>query len=127
MKIKLIKYGIVGVGGTFIHIGILTLFVEYFLCDPVISSTIGFIATVIFSYYLNYNWTFKSNKKHSVAFPRYALVSLSGLLLNTLIMFISVNVMFLWYGIGQLIAIILIPISNFTFNFYWSFRGKNNI
>ncbi len=119
---KFLKYVIVGLIGTFTHLSILAFWVEVLQINPVVGTTIGFIVTVIISYYLNYNWTFKSSSSHIVALPRYTTVSVIGLALNTSIMYIAVNVFSMWYGIGQAIAIIVIPLSNFFLNSYWSFK-----
>jgi len=119
---KVFRYAIVGVIGTFTHFGILTLLVEAFNGDPVISSVVGFIITVIVSYYLNYRWTYKSSKKHKATLTRYLIVSLAGLCLNTAIIYVTVNILNLWYVIGQLIVVIVIPVHNFILNTYWSFK-----
>jgi putative flippase GtrA len=118
------KYAAVGVIGTFIYLLILYLLIEILKLEPVISSTIGFVIIVIISYWLNYRWTFSSSSRHLVAFPRYATVSLVGLGLNASIMFIAVNIFNLWYGIGQIISFVVIPLCNFYLNSYWSFRKR---
>lgn len=119
---KFLKYAFVGVIGTFTHLGILTFLVEALRYHPVISSASGFLITVVISYYLNYKWTFQSKSRHRSALPRYVAVSLAGLCLNTTIMFITVNVLHLWYIIGQTISIIIIPVHNFVLNSSWSFK-----
>lgn len=119
---KFIKYAVVGAIGTFTHLSILGFLVEVLHFSPIVSTTIGFIITVIISYYLNYRWTFNSTSKHTVTLPRYTAVSLIGFCLNTGIMFLTVNVFHLWYVIGQTIAVIMIPLSNFFLNSHWSFK-----
>jgi putative flippase GtrA len=119
---KFSRYAVVGIIGTFTHLGILAFLVEILHHTPIISSTIGFLVTVIISYYLNYNWTFRSKGKHLVVLTRYITVSLIGLCLNTGIMHLVVHVFSLWYGFGQMISIILIPLSNFFLNSKWAFK-----
>lgn len=119
---KLVKYSIVGIFGTVLHIGVLVFFVEVLKRDPLLSSAVGFLVTSIVSYLLNYLWTFRSNQYHKHAFPRYLLVCLTGLSLNSAILFITVNILGWWYMIGQAIAVILVPLSNFLLNYSWSFK-----
>lgn len=119
---KFLRYAVVGAIGTGIYLFILTLLIEVLHYDPVISSALAFIIIVVISYVLNYKWTFRTKSRHRVSFPRYLTVSLVGLFLNMTIMFLAVNVFSMWYWIAQVIAIILIPISNFILNFYWSFK-----
>lgn len=123
---KMFRYGVVGIIGTGIHFGTLILLVEIFSLDPVISSTIGFILTLIVSYILNYFWTFASSQAHSRAIFRYAVVSISGLLLNAIIMYITVNILDWHYVLGQTVVIFVIPITNFALNNWWSFRESYN-
>lgn len=117
------RYAIVGALGTAIHMGMLIALVELFRVEPVISSTIGFIVTLIVSYALNYFWTFRSRHPHAYSLPRYAVVSVLGLLLNAAIMYLTVHVLEWWYVLGQLCVVFVVPISNFILNVLWSFRS----
>lgn len=56
-----------------------------------------------------------------IFFYKYVIVSLSGLGINLLIMFLLVNLLGVWYIWAQVIVIIVVPISNFTLNRYWAF------
>ncbi|MBS3027307.1 MAG: GtrA family protein [Dolichospermum sp. DET50] len=119
---KFVRYGIVGAIGTITHLLILLLLVEILSFNPIISSSLAFIVVVFISYYLNYNWTFKSTTKHFTVLIRYIIVCLSGFTLNIIIMFIVVDVLNLYYMLGQIISIIVIPISNFILNNRWAFK-----
>jgi putative flippase GtrA len=121
--VKLFSYGLVGVIGTLIHFSVLILLVELFQLDPVLSSSIGFIVTVIVSFYLNRRFTFRSKlSKTTVTFIKYTLVSCSGFILNSVIMYISVHILLFHYSIGQAIVVVVLPISNFLLNNYWTFK-----
>lgn len=119
---KFVRYGIVGAIGTITHLLILLLLVEILSFNPIISSSFAFIVVVFISYYLNYNWTFKSTTKHFTVLIRYIMVCLSGFTLNIIIMFIVVDVLNLYYMLGQIISIVVIPISNFILNNRWAFK-----
>jgi putative flippase GtrA len=115
------RYGIVGIIGTILHIGTLALLVEQFSVDPVLSSVMGFLLALIVSYLLNFFWVFNTRRKHRVAGLRYAVVSISGLILSTLIMYIVVDILQWWYGWGALGIILVVPASNFLLNYLWTF------
>ncbi|TFI55834.1 GtrA family protein [Mastigocladus laminosus UU774] len=121
-KHKFIRYAIVGVLGTSLHTGVLVLLVEVFSTPPLLSTSAGFIASFIASYLLNYKWTFRSKGKHINTLIRYSAVSLSGFILNLTIMFLIVDIFSLWYMIGQIISIIVVPVSNFILNSRWAFK-----
>ncbi|OME12882.1 GtrA family protein [Paenibacillus odorifer] len=117
---QFIKYALVGAIGTILHTSILVFLVEKEGFQPLIGSSAGFIASLIVSYYINLKWTFQLEKKKSF-FYKYVIVSLSGLGINLLIMFLLVNLLEVWYIWAQVIVIIVVPISNFTLNRYWAF------
>ena len=119
---KIVRYAVVGAIGTAVHFGILGLLVEVFHIEPVTSSTAGFIVTVIVSYVLNHKWTFRSDRGHGSALPRYIIVSVSGMFLNSGIMYLTVHIFGLWYILGQCMVVVVVPITNFVFNYRWSFR-----
>lgn len=120
---KLFSYGIIGLVGTLIHFSILVLLVELFHLEPVLSSSIGFIVTVIVSFYLNRRFTFRTKSNQTTAtFIKYSIVSCSGFILNSVIMYSSVHILSLHYSIAQAIVVIVLPISNFLLNNFWTFR-----
>jgi putative flippase GtrA len=125
MIIKFVKYSIVGILGATLHTGTLIFLVEILKQNPLVSSAAGFLTALIVQYFMNYLWTFRSDQNHRYALPRYVFVSVTGLAMNVSIMYITVNIFGWWYLIGQAIAIILVPISNFLLNYSWSFRTNS--
>jgi putative flippase GtrA len=122
MRSKLLKYGIVGMFGAFIHFIVLILLVEAAGIAPVTASIAGFVLTVIAQYGLNRRWTFRSNARRSAEFLRYAVVSVSGLALNALVMYVCTEWLSLHYVIGQALVMTIIPLSNYWWNRAWTFR-----
>jgi putative flippase GtrA len=84
----------------------------------------GFIGALLVSYILNYRWSFDSSRPHVSSLWRYALVSVSGLVLNTTMVSAIVNYLQWWYLTAQLSVIWIVPISNFILNRYWAFGIK---
>lgn len=120
---KVISYGVVGVIGTIVHFATLVILVEVFGRDPISSSLIGFILTVIISYILNKTYTFQvKNKKDTILFLKYAAVSVTGFVMNYLIMYLTVEIFTIHYAIGQTIVVVCIPVTNFLLNNYWAFK-----
>lgn len=121
--LKLFLYGIIGLVGTLIHFSVLVLLVELFHLEPVLSSSIGFIVTVIVSFYLNRRFTFRTKSNQTtVTFIKYTVVSCSGFILNSVIMYGAVHILSLHYSIAQAIVVAVLPISNFLLNNYWTFK-----
>ncbi|SFL64359.1 Putative flippase GtrA (transmembrane translocase of bactoprenol-linked glucose) [Paenibacillus sp. 1_12] len=122
MKKLLLKYGIVGLLGTLIHFISLYVLVEAFGIQPVTSSTLGFLLVLFISYVLNKWWTFQDTPSGWKPFVKYTVVSLTGLLLNSGIMYAVVEWMHWNYLLGQCLVVVAVPASNFLFNYYWTFR-----
>ena len=120
---KFIRYGIVGAVGTVTHLGLLLILVELISLSPVIASSLAFMVVVIISYYLNYTWTFKAKNNPFTALIKYLVVCSCGFSLNAGIMYLVVDVLHGWYLLGQVIAIVVIPISNFILNSCWAFKA----
>ncbi|SDX31371.1 GtrA family protein [Paenibacillus sp. CF384] len=129
MKLKIMmKYGVVGVIGTALHFMLLIALVERMGLHPALASAIGFIAVLVLSYYLNRNWTFAAAAPSGLrSIVKYTVVSVSGLLLNTGIMYISVEVLHFRYTVGQLLVTVVIPLFNFVLNYYWTFRSEEKV
>ena len=55
---QVVRYGIVGIIGTVLHIGTLALLVERFQVEPVLSSIIGFLiqCAIIFTFLTAYRY-----------------------------------------------------------------------
>ncbi|QJD86024.1 GtrA family protein [Cohnella herbarum] len=123
MKFKVVmKYGMVGVVGTVIHFLLLILLVERFNMNPVLSSACGFLVVLLVSYLLNKYWTFPSSQSGWRSITKYTVVSVSGLLLNTGIMYVAVEKLHWRYTVGQALVTLIIPAFNFALNYYWTFR-----
>ncbi len=90
--------------------------------SPVLASAIGYGLAAITNYLMKYHWVFASNQQHRHAAPKYALVSLSGLVLNTASMHLGTNILGLYYLLSQVITTSLVLVWNFTANHIWTFR-----
>lgn len=122
------RYLIIGALGTGVHLGILALCVELLNMGATTGAVAGFIGALLVSYILNHRWAFDSSRPHRSCLWRYALVSVSGLVLNTTMVNALVNYMQWWYLTAQLSVIWIVPISNFILNRYWTFseNGKSH-
>ena len=119
-----IGYILVGIVATIVYLIIFVGQVQFFLIDPVIASVSAYIPVLISSYYLNYSLVFRSRQHHKKTFPKYLAVVILGFCINTLCIFITINLLNWFYIYGQIIAFILIATSNFLLNFFWAFEIK---
>jgi putative flippase GtrA len=119
---KFISFGIVGAVATTIQYVVLITLVRTEASGPLVASTAGFAISALANYALNYRFTFRSKKSHLDALPKFTLVALSGLALNTLIMTVLVH-WFVWhYLLSQVVSTGSVLVWNFTLSRVWSFR-----
>jgi putative flippase GtrA len=102
---------------------VLDLLVERFALQPVAASTLGFAASVVVSYLLQACWVFDTGRPFRTTFPRFVAVVLIGLALNGSIMWVGTEALTQHYLVPQLVALVLVPLSNYTLNSLWTFRG----
>lgn len=89
---KFVKFGIVGFTGVFIDFGFTYICKEWFKIQKYVANAIGFTIAASSNYYLNRIWTFNShNPEIAVEFGRFFFISLIGLLLSTLVIYLLVS------------------------------------
>jgi putative flippase GtrA len=124
LGIQFVAFSWIGALSTGLHFLSLGLLVEQVGLDPVVASCTGFLVLVLLNYYLNYRYTFRSDVPHVAALPRFAVVSMTGLVINASLMYILHSVLDVNYWIAQTVATGTVLVWNFCGNLMWSFRGK---
>ena len=105
------------------HYGLLIVLVQLFKTDPVAASVAGALLGALINYYLNYHYTFQSVKRHRESMTKFAIVAIIGVLLNTLFMWIGVDVADVHYLIAQFATTALVLVWSFSANHCWTFRS----
>jgi putative flippase GtrA len=119
---KFLKFGVVGASGMIIDFGLTYLFKEIVKIQKYVANAIGFTAAAITNYFLNRIWTFHSTDPGvTIQFLKFFFVSLAGLGINTLILYILVSKYKQNFYFSKLIAIAIVMFWNFTINFLFTF------
>ncbi|WP_353571833.1 GtrA family protein [Candidatus Albibeggiatoa sp. nov. BB20] len=118
---KIFKFGIVGGSATGIHIGLVSMLVEWANMSPVIATFPAYLLALSWSYTLNQRWTFKAQGHYADFLPKFLLVSLMGLVVCSIIMY-GCELWQIHYQIGLLITVIVVPMYSFFLNHFWVFR-----
>jgi putative flippase GtrA len=123
---QFVRYCIVGGIGTCTHFGITIALVEWAGVHPTVASIIGFVAAFVVSYVLNRSWVFPASARSWLSFVRYSVVCLSGLVLNTSIMVVTVDWLRWYYLWGLAVVVAVVPVTNFALNRLWAFPVAQN-
>lgn len=122
---KFIKFGVVGFSGLFVDFGFTWLTKEKFRIPKYIANAIGFSMAATTNYFLNRIWTFQStNPEVMVEYGEFLLISLIGLVLNTIILYFFVSKIKLNFYVSKVFAIGIVTIWNFFANTFITFNPE---
>ena len=111
--------------GAVVDIGLLYIFVEYFHINSVLAASFSFLFAVVNNFFWNKYWTFGSNiVKYKRQFIKFLTVSLVGLGLTMVLMYLGVEVFNFWYLFVKVVTILFVLIWNFAMNYLWTFEMK---
>jgi putative flippase GtrA len=119
---KFIRFSVVGGSGVFVDFGITYVFKEWLRVQKYLANAIGFTVAASTNYVLNRIWTFQShNPEIAVEYLKFILISLIGLGINTLILWILVSRFRQNFYLSKLFAIGVVTIWNFIANYFYTF------
>ena len=113
--IQLIKFGIVGVIATLIDLAVLMVLKEILDVDVLAASAVAFSVSVIANYILSMLFVFKGGKNGKIKeFIIFVVLSVGGLLLNQLLMWLGTEILAVYYLWVKVFACVFVPIYNFV-------------
>jgi putative flippase GtrA len=114
---KFFKFGVVGFTGLIIDYGITYLLKEKVKIYKYLANAAGFSVAATTNYCLNRVWTFHSKDPNlAIEYGQFILVSVVGLGINSLILWLMVSKFKFNFYFSKLIAIGITTIWNFTAN-----------
>ena len=120
--LKFLKFCVVGVSGTVIDFGLTWLCKEIFKIPKFLANAIGFVVAATNNYILNRIWTWGStNEQIGIEYTKFFFVSLIGLGLNTLILYIFNEKIKMNFYVSKVIATGFVMLWNFLANNYFTF------
>lgn len=113
---QFMKFGVVGVIAFIIDFGVMVFLTEVFHVPYLISTTVAFTVSVIFNYIASMRYVFKRKDDMSRRreFIIFVILSVIGLILNDLFMWVFVDFFFIDYRIAKIITTVLVAIWNFV-------------
>jgi putative flippase GtrA len=113
---QVIKFGLVGVIATMIDYFLMIILTEVFSVPYLLSTTVSFLVSLVFNYLASMRFVFqhRENLSRKREFGTFVLLSIVGLLLNGLIMWLGVEKLIIDYRITKLFATAIVMIWNFT-------------
>ena len=114
---KFLKFCIVGSSGMIMDFGTTWLLKEKVKINKYVANSTGFILAATSNYLLNRFWTFHSeNTKVATEYISFVLISIVGLGINNLVIYLLTEKMKLNFYLSKLFAIAVVTIWNFSMN-----------
>ena len=123
-KGQMLRYAIVGGAGAVIDLALLFILTEFFNFYYLLSTTLAFIFSALLNFYFNRRWTFKSSGNAQRQLLIFSFVAISGVLINAGIMYVLVELFYVYYMLAKVASIAIVTIWNFMWNKYLTFRVK---
>ncbi len=123
---KIVRYLISGGIATVSNLAILFLLVHFGHIHYLQASILAFAASVAVSFTLQKFWTFQDAPMHDMhtQFARYLAVVLANLALNTLLIYLLVELGELWYLAAQALASVVVAIVGYFGYRHFVFRNR---
>lgn len=121
---KFVKFGLVGVLNTLIN-WIIFAVLNFVGVYYIIANVIAYVIATINSYIWNSRWVFKykgEDKKETTT--KFILLNLVGLALNTMILYLLVDLIGLNKLIALVITTVIVMVINYIVNKIWVFKEK---
>mgnify|MGYP004455753841 CR=1 FL=1 len=113
---QILKFGFVGAAAFVIDYGLMVLLTEVFNVYSLISAAISFTVSVIFNYVASVKWVFEVDEEKNSKqkqFIVFVILSVIGLIINELIMWIMDSKFGIHYMISKLVATFVVMVWNF--------------
>ena len=111
---QLFRFGVVGGLAFLIDAGLLYILTEFLNIYYLISSIISFIVSLAFNYVLSILWVFDVKKKQTIKeVLLFAILSVIGLGINQLVMYLGVDLLHIHYMLCKIISTIIVMVYNF--------------
>jgi putative flippase GtrA len=120
MSSQFLRFASVGAIATATQYAILYALVSGAAWDPAHASMLGAAIGALVNYWLNYTFSFRSERRHRESFPLFVLMAGCGTVLNGLIVK-GLTLAGLHYMLAQVIATIVVLGFNFIVSRKWIF------
>jgi len=119
--LELIRFGSVGVGTAVLYFCLFWLVNLLVVLPAWLVGAICYGPCLVVNYVLHRTFTFRSDHSHGHAGPRFVVIQLGGLLINSAVLWLGTEVLRLSYWPSQLGAIACLALWSYAGQRFWTF------
>jgi putative flippase GtrA len=129
LALQYARFGTVGLTAAAIHVLVFVAAMELARLVPLVANFVAFGVAVLVSFFGHLQWTFRGQTagggrtQGRVALPRFILVALTGLALNSLAVYLVVNILAWPYYYAIALMISVVPLVVFVLSKFWAFAA----
>ena len=128
---RLARFGLTGIVATLTYGGVSSAFVETGLTRPVAAAVIGYLASVMVSYFGHLHFSFRVKPDHQTFFWRFSVAAAISFPLTVLITYVVTDILGESYRLSIAAVMVMIPTINYFCNRFWVFlpglnKNENN-
>jgi putative flippase GtrA len=121
---ELLRFGIVGLSSLGFYYLLFIGFVELFGVPVLISAVIAYLISMVWNYWRQRNWTFKSDRGHKSAIPGYLLTHAIGMGINTFVLYVLTYHVTMYYILAQVFATCAVAAWSYLSFKVWVFKNR---
>lgn len=123
LALKFIKFCFVGASGVVVDFSVTYLLKDRAGWNKYVANSLGFLCAASSNWILNRLWTFQdTNPEVLVQYSKFVAISLIGLGLNNLVVFLLHSRMSWGFYTAKIGAVLAVTLWNFTANYLYTFR-----
>jgi putative flippase GtrA len=121
------RFGTVGAAATVAHVVMFIALVELAGLVPLAANFVAFCVAVGISFFGHFHWTFREQTRiggehrQGIALVRFIAVALTGLALNSGVVYVVVNLLEVPYPFAIAVVIVIVPLFIFGLTKMWAF------
>lgn len=120
------KFGMVGSAATVTHVVAFGLWIEVAGMTPLGANVAAFGVAIVIGFLGHFYWTFRRPHAHHMsswqaALVKFVVVSLAGLALNSLAVYVVVNMLAMSYVYAVALMVTVVPVGTFVLSRSWAF------
>ncbi|RXE55414.1 dolichyl-phosphate beta-D-mannosyltransferase [Methanoculleus taiwanensis] len=125
---KIFSFGLVGISGILVNMGLLYLLTEYAGLYYLLSALIAIELSIMNNFFWNDVWTFKSPKNLRLErklhrFASFQFVAIGGLLINLTVLYVLTEIAGVYYLLANLAGILIAFAWNYMVNRHYTWKS----